>query len=141
MSEVFFKIKLPFFLGYFDPKNNFFIMEICNFRGDLSDISAKTATLELMLPSCPLPVLYISPFGSFQTLLPVYPVLHFMDMHVSHVKIEQRVCEAMFHHVDELHTVSENIRQSQAVLPFSKSNKMIFGYFDPENIFLDNKNN
>ena len=29
----------------------------------------------------------------------------------------------------------------QAVLPFSKLNKMIFGYFAPENVFLDNKNN
>ena len=29
---------------------------------------------------------------------------------------------------------------SLAVLPFSKLNKIIFGYFDPENIFLDNKN-
>ena len=27
-----------------------------------------------------------------------------------------------------------------AVLPFSKLNKIFFGYFDPENIFLDNKN-
>ena len=27
-----------------------------------------------------------------------------------------------------------------AVLPFSKLNKMFFGYFDPENIFFDNKN-
>ena len=27
------------------------------------------------------------------------------------------------------------------VVPFSKLNKKIFGYFDPENIFLDNKNN
>ena len=28
-----------------------------------------------------------------------------------------------------------------SVLPFSKLNKMCFGYFDPENIFLDNENN
>ena len=28
-----------------------------------------------------------------------------------------------------------------SVLPFSKLNKIIFGYFDPENIFLDNENN
>ena len=27
------------------------------------------------------------------------------------------------------------------VLPFSKLNKIFVGYFDPENIFLDNKNN
>ena len=27
-----------------------------------------------------------------------------------------------------------------AVLPFSKLNNVIFGYFDPENIFLDNEN-
>ena len=26
------------------------------------------------------------------------------------------------------------------VLPFSKLNKIFIGYFDPENIFLDNKN-
>ena len=26
------------------------------------------------------------------------------------------------------------------VLPFSKLNKIFFGYFDPEEIFLDNKN-
>ena len=29
---------------------------------------------------------------------------------------------------------------STAVLPISKLNKLFFGYFDPENIFLDNKN-
>ena len=29
---------------------------------------------------------------------------------------------------------------TQAVLPFSKLNNFIFGYFDPENIFLDNEN-
>ena len=33
------------FFGYFDPVNIFFIININNFRGDLSDISAKTATL------------------------------------------------------------------------------------------------
>ena len=32
------------FLGYFDPINNFLIIKMNNFRGDLSDISAKTAT-------------------------------------------------------------------------------------------------
>ena len=31
-------------------------------------------------------------------------------------------------------------RAYPTVLPFSKLNKIIFGYFDPENIFLDNKN-
>ena len=30
--------------------------------------------------------------------------------------------------------------RSQSVLPFSKLNKIFLGYFDPENIFLDNKN-
>ena len=30
---------------------------------------------------------------------------------------------------------------SGPVLPFSKLNKMFFGYFDPENVFLDNENN
>ena len=33
------------FFGYFDPITNFLIIKISNFRGDLSDISAKTATL------------------------------------------------------------------------------------------------
>ena len=28
----------------------------------------------------------------------------------------------------------------QSVLPFSKLNKMFFGYFDPEKIFLDDEN-
>ena len=27
------------------------------------------------------------------------------------------------------------------MLPFSKLNKLFFGYFDPENIFIDNENN
>ena len=27
------------------------------------------------------------------------------------------------------------------VLPFSNLNEIFFGYFDPENIYLDNKNN
>ena len=30
-----------FFFGYFDPENIFLIIEINNFRGDLTDISAK----------------------------------------------------------------------------------------------------
>ena len=29
----------------------------------------------------------------------------------------------------------------QSVLPFSKLNKIFVGYFDPENILSDNKNN
>ena len=28
----------------------------------------------------------------------------------------------------------------QPALPFSKLNKMFLGYFDPENIFIDNEN-
>ena len=34
-----------FIFGYFDPTNVFFITKINNFRGDLSGISAETATL------------------------------------------------------------------------------------------------
>ena len=36
-----------FFLveGYFDPVNIFLMVKITNFRGDLSDVSAKTAAL------------------------------------------------------------------------------------------------
>ena len=45
-SEVFFKIKLIYF-WILDPVIIFFIIEITNFRGDLSNISAKTATLHL----------------------------------------------------------------------------------------------
>ena len=43
--------KLNYFcFGYFDPTNIFFyIIKISNFRGDPSDISAKTATLAGML--------------------------------------------------------------------------------------------
>ena len=33
-----------------------------------------------------------------------------------------------------------NVNARQSVIPFSKLNKIFFGYFDPENIFLDNKN-
>ena len=43
-SEVFFKI-IFFFFGYLNPVNIFFDNKIIIFRGDLSDISAKTATL------------------------------------------------------------------------------------------------
>ena len=32
------------------------------------------------------------------------------------------------------------MRRQVPVLPFSKSIKICFGYFDPENIFLDNEN-
>ena len=40
-----------------------------------------------------------------------------------------------------LHMCSfKSTRHWTSVLPFSKLNKMFFGYFDPENIFLDNKN-
>ena len=31
------------------------------------------------------------------------------------------------------------VPESASVLPFSKLHKMVFGYFDPENIFLDMK--
>ena len=34
--------------------------------------------------------------------------------------------------------VTSNV--SAPVLLFSKLNKIVFGYFDPENIFLDNEN-
>ena len=40
----------------------------------------------------------------------------------------------------DLTDVSAETEALQAVLPFSKLNKFFFGYFDPENIFLDNKN-
>ena len=33
------------FLGYFDPIKTFLIIKINNFRGDLSDVSAKMAIL------------------------------------------------------------------------------------------------
>ena len=35
------------FLGYFDPEKIFQIIEINNFQGDLTDISAKKEALEL----------------------------------------------------------------------------------------------
>ena len=34
----------------------------------------------------------------------------------------------------------KTILMMYAVLPFSKLNKMFVGYFNPQNIFLDNKN-
>ena len=34
---------------------------------------------------------------------------------------------------------NDAVRQTTVVLPFSKSNKIFFGYFDPESIFLDNE--
>ena len=42
----------------------------------------------------------------------------------------------------DLTNVSANSRAlvCRSVLLLSKSNKLFFGYFDPENIFLDNKN-
>ena len=43
VSEVFFKIKLNVFSGYFDPKIIFLDHRNKKFRGDLSDISAKKA--------------------------------------------------------------------------------------------------
>ena len=39
---------------------------------------------------------------------------------------------------DDAVTTDSNLPSS--VLPFSKLNKIFFGYFDPENIFTDNKN-
>ena len=44
-SEAFFEIKLNCFLDTLLLKIFFFMIKINNFRGDLSDISAKTATL------------------------------------------------------------------------------------------------
>ena len=35
----------------------------------------------------------------------------------------------------------KSMAEVHSVLPFSKQNKMFFGYFDPENIFSDNENN
>ena len=34
-----------YFIGYFDPFLFFFIIKLINFRGDLTDISAKKETL------------------------------------------------------------------------------------------------
>ena len=38
-------------------------------------------------------------------------------------------------------TGPDGIESTKPVLLFSKLNKMFFGYFDPENIFLHNENN
>ena len=35
------------FFGYFDPKNIFKIIRINNFRGDLSDMSAKKTSMDI----------------------------------------------------------------------------------------------
>ena len=45
VSDVFFKIKLLFFSDTVIPSIYFLIVKMNIFRGDLSDISAKTATL------------------------------------------------------------------------------------------------
>ena len=37
-------------------------------------------------------------------------------------------------------TISEDQLIMHPSLPFSKLNKIFFGYFDPENVFLDNEN-
>ena len=47
----FFQNRINIFFGYFDPINNFFITKNNDFQGDLSSISAKTATLATMLLS------------------------------------------------------------------------------------------
>ena len=44
VSEAFSKLNL-LISGYYDPKTIFFVVKINDFRNDLSDISAKTATL------------------------------------------------------------------------------------------------
>ena len=52
--KFFSKLKFGFF-GYFDPTNIFFYNKAKNFRGDLSDVSAKTATLLPTPQTVPLP--------------------------------------------------------------------------------------
>ena len=48
-SVKFFSKFIYLFVGYFDPVNIYILMiKINNFRGDFSDISAKTATLALL---------------------------------------------------------------------------------------------
>ena len=54
--DVFFKIKLKIFLDTLIVKKYFFIIKINNFRGDLSDISAKTATLVMKCMHCKLTI-------------------------------------------------------------------------------------
>ena len=69
----------------------------------------------------------------------------------SQVNNLQDICDELETRISEMDVTISDLRadcaaaQSQvssaAVLPFSKLNHFIFGYFDPENIFLDNKNN
>ena len=42
--------------------------------------------------------------------------------------------------VDNVHVHHTQQENSLSVLPFSKLNNFISGYFDPENAFLDNEN-
>ena len=44
-TVIFFSKLFYFIFGFFDPTNNFFIIKINSFWGDLSCVSAKTATL------------------------------------------------------------------------------------------------
>ena len=67
-SEVFFKIKL-FYFWILWPNKHFLIIKINNFWGDLSSISAKTATLMWTLPWFGAVQGYalVMPYGSFQS--------------------------------------------------------------------------
>ena len=62
-SEVFFKIQIYIFLNTLTLQIYFLILKINTFRGDLSDVSAKTATLTTTLRRrmrCCIAVLYDS---------------------------------------------------------------------------------
>ena len=64
-----------------------------------------------------------------------------------HISVSSHIpCLAMFSDVwsddPSAHFNNASVWQTicRPVLPFSKLNKIFFGYFDPDNIFLDNKN-
>ena len=57
-------------------------------------------------------------------------------------EIQSAAVDACFGVLAKGESMSDGLLEvsSTAVLPFSKLNKIIFGCFDPENIFLDNEN-
>ena len=115
-------------------------MKIINFRGDLTDNSAKKEallTIRIILDS-----------------LLVNVQIHVQSTHHSlqnerqnHIQIRfqfQIYSDVFWIKTSWYTTPQGNERRSLlplAVLLFFKLNKMCFGYFEPETVFLDNENN
>ena len=112
----------------------FLIIKIIIFRGDLSGISAKTATLVVILMRCDsIPPVSVTSTRCCRTgtSIKIYysyvSLVYIYNINQGHKGLGKLSTAARAHPTSVMVV---------PVLPFPKLNKTFFGYFDPENIFF-----